>query len=390
MKKKPSFKSRGLSLDEPEENNPLAQSIYSQIDRDGLKFLKDDIKVGKDGLTKGDNLTQIQSITKEDLEFFGLLGKGAAGQVVEGLYKPNNQRVAIKSINIYDRDKRHQLMNDIKSLINNKTKSDQEQLEYCPFLVKLYGAYYDEGNVKVVLELMDAGSLNDILKRIKKERPEQPYIEEPVLAKITQQILNGLMYLNIVSHMLHRDIKPANILINTQGEVKLTDFGISKELDLTNQFSSTFIGTAVYMSPERLEAKKYNHLSDIWSLGIMLIELATGTFPLAQTKSPIEILECISSANPTLPEGAPVTQEFRSFVAACLAKDISKRASAIELMMHPWILKNIQVDVDLEAWVKSIVETKSGKSAQRAPEAVPKKRLGMEIIDESEEIARAV
>jgi serine/threonine protein kinase len=253
--------------------------------------------------------------------------------------------------------------------------------------VKLYGAYFDEGTVKVVLELMDAGSLNDILKRIKLLKNEQPYIEEPVLAKITQQILNGLMYLNIVSHQLHRDIKPANILINTKGEVKLTDFGISKELDLTNQFSSTFVGTAVYMSPERLEAKKYNHLSDIWSVGIMLIELATGTFPLEKTRSPIEILECISNANPGLPDNVPYTQEFRNFITACLHKDINKRASAIELLMHPWILKNIQVDVDLEAWVKNIMD-KGVKSAPKPPEAIPKKRLGMEVIDETEEIVR--
>ena len=138
-------------------------------------------------------------------------------------------------------------MNDIKLLVHNKAKSDLEQIEYCPFLVKLYGAYFEEGTVKVVLELMDAGSLTDVLKRIKVIKKEEPYIEEPVLAKITQQVLNGLMYLNIVSHQIHRDIKPANILINTKGEVKLTDFGISKELDMTNQLSSTFVGTVAYM-----------------------------------------------------------------------------------------------------------------------------------------------
>ena len=138
-------------------------------------------------------------------------------------------------------------MNDIRLLLQIKTKSELEYQSYCPFIVKMYGAFYDEGSVKVVLELMDCGSLLDCLNRMKTAKLEAPFFEEPVLAKITQQILNGLMFLHIVSHQMHRDIKPANILINSKGEVKLTDFGIGKELDKTEQFTSTFRGTQTYM-----------------------------------------------------------------------------------------------------------------------------------------------
>ena len=81
------------------------------------------------------------------------------------------------------------------------------------------------------------------------------------------------MYLHFVMNEIHRDIKPENILINSKGFTKLTDFGISKNLEQTNQLATTFVGTVTYMSPERLEHKKHSALSDIWSLGLVIIEL---------------------------------------------------------------------------------------------------------------------
>ena len=118
--------------------------------------------------------------------------------------------IVYKSINIYDQEKRHQLMNDLSSLLKHKVASDE--MMACPFLVKLLGAYYDEGSVKVILELMDCGSLSDLIKKTKKHKAEEPYIEEPILARIAQQILNGLMYLHIIGHQIHRDIKPAKYI----------------------------------------------------------------------------------------------------------------------------------------------------------------------------------
>jgi len=136
-------------------------------------------------------------------------------------------------------------MNDLSALLKHKVSSEETMA--CPFLVKLYGAFYDEGSVKVILELMDCGSLCDLIKKAKKFRTEEPIIEEPILARLAQQILNGLMYLHVIGHQIHRDIKPANILINSRGEVKLTDFGIMKELEMTNQLVTSQRGTVAYM-----------------------------------------------------------------------------------------------------------------------------------------------
>ena len=84
---------------------------------------------------------------------------------------------------------------------------------------------------------------------------------------------------------MHRDIKPDNVLCNKDGFVKLTDFGITKQLDSEEQFSGTFVGTMNYMSPERMEGEKYNFEGDIWSLGLVMIELCTGNYPFKEVNN---------------------------------------------------------------------------------------------------------
>lgn len=157
----------------------------------------------------------------QDLEYGEVLGNGASGYVYAAIHKPTGVKVALKQINVFDKHKRHQMINDLRSLSKNE----------CPFLVKFYGALFEEGTVKVALEMMDMGSIKDIIALAKMNpdwREGKLLVPEPVIAKITQQILAGLSYLNICMRQMHRDIKPDNILCNSLGFVKLTDFGITK------------------------------------------------------------------------------------------------------------------------------------------------------------------
>lgn len=251
----------------------------------------------------------MMSITPQDLEMGRFRGRGSAAIVQEATHKPTGLLLALKSINVYDKDKRKQLMNDIRAL----ERSD------CPFLVKFYGAYYDEGQVKVALELMDAGSLSDLVRKL-----PDPTIPEPILAKMTQQMLNGLMYLHKVKHQVHRDIKPENVLISSSGAVKLSDFGISKELGVTIGLCNTFIGTMIYMSPERIHGKNYSFSSDIWSLGLMLYELAVGKYPYPKANTYIEMIENImTSPEPSVPD--TFSPEFKDFLSHCAKKSPDQR-----------------------------------------------------------------
>ncbi len=174
------------------------------------------------------------------------MGKGSAGLVYKAYHKKLMRDVAVKSINIYEKEKRRQLLNDLKSLTAMSNANDQGILTIpCDFLVNFYGGYLEEGNVKVVLEFMDKGSLKDLIKK-------RVRVSEPMLCVIAAQILNGLAYLHTVAKQAHLDIKPDNILLNSQGYVKLSDFGISKGFEESQLYMKTFIGTTNYMSPERI------------------------------------------------------------------------------------------------------------------------------------------
>merc|ERR1719229_1174913 len=140
-----------------------------------------------------------------------------------------------------------------------------------PFLIQLYTAYVhrDTGCVHVALEYMDYGSLADVKRK-------SQIIPETVLALMLMQILEGLKILHL-SSVIHRDVKPENILVNSHGFVKVTDFGISKKLGEEREFLDTFVGTQIYMSPERVLGEGYSFPVDIWSLGLCVYELATGS-----------------------------------------------------------------------------------------------------------------
>jgi mitogen-activated protein kinase kinase 1 len=122
------------------------------------------------------------------------------------------------------------------------------------------------------MEYMDLGTLEDLIV------PNSNFAEGP-LGQISYQILKGLEYLHKVKHIVHRDIKPSNILINSNGEVKLADFGVSATIKSTVDNRTTFIGTARYMSLERLKGETYPPNSDVWSVGLSILECALGIFP---------------------------------------------------------------------------------------------------------------
>ena len=131
---------------------------------------------------------------------------------------------------------------------------------------------------------MVGGSVEDLVATHASEGGLKDEVE---LARVGRGIAEGLNYLHRQLHQVHRDLKPANVMLSTAGAVKISDFGISRELEDTQALCSTFVGTTCYMSPERLSGDAYSYASDIWALGITAIELIEGAPPHSELKSPM-------------------------------------------------------------------------------------------------------
>lgn len=167
---------------------------------------------------------------------------------------------------------------------------------------------------------------------------------EEFLGKVTVATVKALSYLKEKHGVIHRDVKPSNILLDERGGVKLCDFGISGRL-VDSKAKTRSAGCAAYMAPERIDPPDptkpdYDIRADVWSLGITLVELATGVFPYRDCKTDFEVLSrVVQDDPPSLPPDASFSKEFRNFVSCCLTKNYKHRPKYHKLMEHPFIRK---------------------------------------------------
>lgn len=160
-----------------------------------------------------------------------------------------------------------------------------------------------------------------------------------VLGKISEAVLGGLAYLYSAHRIMHRDLKPSNILVNSKGNIKLCDFGVSSELE--GSIAETFVGTGTYMAPERIQGSPYTVKSDVWSVGLTLMELAIGKFPFAgsgdddEAGGPQGILDLLQQIvlepSPKLPKSDAFPSILEDMIAKCLMKDPAERPTPKEL-----------------------------------------------------------
>ncbi|PPJ61341.1 hypothetical protein CBER1_09597 [Cercospora berteroae] len=207
-----------------------------------------------------------------------------------------------------------------------------------PYIVDFYGAFFQEGAVYICMEFMDGGSCDKIYG---------DGVPEGVLRKITYCTTLGLKSLKEEHNIIHRDVKPTNILMNTRGQVKICDFGVSG--NLVASIAKTNIGCQSYMAPERISSGgggapggavgTYSVQSDIWSLGLTIIECALGRYPY-----PPETYDNIFSQLAAIVDGQPpdlpadtFSEAARDFVAGCLNKIPNLRPTYPMLLQHAWL-----------------------------------------------------
>ncbi|KAJ2801978.1 MAP kinase kinase Wis1 [Coemansia guatemalensis] len=265
-----------------------------------------------------------------------VLGLGQYGVVHKVFHRPTRVIMALKEIRL-ELNKRalQQIIMELDVL--HKARS--------PYIVDFYGAFFIESCVYYSMEFMECGSL---------DRLYPAGIPEAVLGKITLSVVKGLQFLKDKLNIIHRDVKPTNVLVNKKGEVKLCDFGVSGELN--QSLAKTHVGCQSYMAPERIIGtagpEGYTIQSDVWSLGLTIIEAATGRFPyenIGFTNVFDQINAIVNGDPPKLPSSR-YSEAACDFVNCCLNKDSNSRPNYQKLLEHPWLVEAEASTVDMEDW----------------------------------------
>lgn len=240
----------------------------------------------------------------------------------------------------------------------------------CPYVVSFYDAFVEpsDGTISFVMEYMDGGSLEDIIDT-------GGCSSESALANISWRILSGLAFIH-EKRQIHRDIKPSNLLINHTGDVKISDFGLIREMDSTSDMAQTFVGTLTYMSPERIAGDPYTYCSDVWSFGLSILSVALGRFPMDVSGGYWTLLNKLRDEEPPgLPDDGSFSAEFRDFIRLTLMKDPAERPSATTLLEHPF--------------VRHCAPTPEEEAAARVPEP-PTGEVILGTLSDLKEIAKKV
>lgn len=339
-----STKAKSESIKTPEKPNQEVKKI-SISNSNNLKSIYDSSKSTaasiseKDFYTKKDNVSEFlkENYPKffDNFELIQYIGKGSTGVVYEGKLKKNKKKQKFA----------------IKFKINQNKKEDKETQEIS-ILRKLHNAKITEifAYIKIndyshfcVLELGNHGDLDNFQKVLLKRK----VLSETIICYFAKQILEALYYIHRCK-IIHMDIKQGNILVDSNLNIKLTDFSVScsfASFHPEDLVKFPFVGTSKYMSPEiinrtHMKIKEASKI-DIYSLGVTLYDLAFGEFPYklreVGSKNYEQILKHIQNENLEFPKDRKVSELFKDFLGGLLEKDYTKRFSISAALNHPWI-----------------------------------------------------
>lgn len=248
------------------------------------------------------------------------VGKGAFGVVYKALHLETGNYVAIKRL------KKDGI--DEKMLLNLKGEIDLLKILDHRHIVKYLGLLDSDNHINMILEFVENGSLLQMINKL-------GVFPEALAAIYTSQVLKGLIYLHEMD-VIHRDIKASNILITGDGLVKLADFGIATMGNSSDGDQSDLVeGSPFWMAPEVIQLETPTTACDIWSLGCTVIELITGEPPFFDLPAMTALFKIVQEDHPAIPE--TFSEKLQDFLSYCFKKNPSERATAIQLLNHPWI-----------------------------------------------------
>uniref|UniRef100_A0A8C8F0J0 Ribosomal protein S6 kinase n=1 Tax=Oncorhynchus tshawytscha TaxID=74940 RepID=A0A8C8F0J0_ONCTS len=319
-----------IDLDQPEENVSEDELEEAQINDfmdqcSGFEFNMDDcekIEISEDNVNQGK-----ENIRPECFELLRVLGKGGYGKVFQVRKVAGAASGKIFAMKVL---KKAMIVRNAKDTAHTKAERNILEEVKHPFIVDLIYAFQTGGKLYLILEYLSGGELFMQLER------EGIFMEDTACFYLAE-ISMALGHLH-QKGIIYRDLKPENIMLNNQGHVKLTDFGLCKESIHGGTVTHTFCGTIEYMAPEILMRSGHNRAVDWWSLGALMYDMLTGAPPFTgenRKKTIDKILKCKLNLPPYL------TQEARDLLKRLLKRNASSRlgagaGDATEVQAHPF------------------------------------------------------
>jgi len=254
-----------------------------------------------------------------------ILGRGSWGSVFKAKNLETEEIFAVKEVRI---DQKHST--DVKYLMSLENEININRELKHPHIVSYYGHDYIDNILYIYLEYMPGGSVSQVLSQF------GPF-NESLIAKYSRQILEGLQYLHSRQPVvLHRDIKGANILIGPPDcSVKLSDFGCSKRA--VDTMVQTLRGSIPWMAPEVMLQSGYGRRSDVWSLGCVVIEMATARHPWDDFSNTMAAMLHIGTTASTPPIPQALSEACQSFIRRCTLRDKNLRPLAADLLQDEFV-----------------------------------------------------
>ncbi|KRZ75346.1 Serine/threonine-protein kinase PAK mbt [Trichinella papuae] len=263
---------------------------------------------------------------RSNLYDFVKIGVGSTGTVCTAIEKDTGRKVAVKKMDLRRQQRRELLFNEVVIMRDYRH----------PNIVEMYSSHLVEDELWVIMEFLEGGALTDIVTSSK--------MDEVQIATVCKQCLDALAYLH-EQGVIHRDIKSDSILLDAEGKVKLSDFGFCAQITPELSKRKSLVGTPYWMSPEVISRIPYGTEVDIWSFGIMVIEMIDGEPPFF-SELPLEAMRKIRDMeHMKLSFKSQVSDVLIDFVQSMLIRRPEVRPTARDLLNHPFIQKATQQSV---------------------------------------------
>ncbi|XP_034024546.1 serine/threonine-protein kinase PAK 4 [Thalassophryne amazonica] len=254
------------------------------------------------------------------LDHYIKIGEGSTGIVCIATVKTTGKLVAVKKMDLRKQQRRELLFNEVVIMRDYHHEN----------VVEMYNSYLVGDELWVVMEFLEGGALTDIVTHTR--------MNEEQIAAVCLSVLKALSVLH-AQGVIHRDIKSDSILLTHDGRVKLSDFGFCAQVSKEVQRRKSLVGTPYWMAPELISRLPYGPEVDIWSLGIMVIEMVDGEPPYFN-EPPLKAMKMIrDNLPPKLKNLHKVSPLLKGFLDRMLVRDPAQRATASELLKHPFLTK---------------------------------------------------